>query len=55
MTLADKESQEMNEVIEEKNVDQLIEFCKQGLVLKNLNEARTIIRQIVNVVTSKNK
>jgi len=55
MSLADFESTEMNEVLEEKTVDALIEYCKTDLQLRNVADARQIIKSLMSIVTSKNK
>ena len=53
MTICELESQKMNIVLEEKYTDPFLAKCKEGLVLKNVQEARATINQLIRVCDSK--
>jgi len=54
MTISEMESKTMNEVAEARTVEALIQRCNDGLVLRNMQEARSIIKEFLKIVKSKN-
>ena len=44
----------MNAVIEQHTIDALLQKCNEGLVLRNVSEARHIIKQFMAIVKGKN-